>query len=160
MYVSMHACMVAMSTRLLLQLAGPVPSWKKRAAPVRCLLNTARYPLKTRYRHTTAYDTEKVHRPSKIRRATQHRSHVRVLRNVSEPPLCEYFCREYFCHPFWKRFVKIFGRENFATYGIHTDSSIRINMWVETTLYSSTHYSHGCHFEQETCPPTVQTSHK
>ena len=48
-----------MSTRLLLKLAGSVPSLKKRAAPVRCLLNTARYPLKTRYRHTTAYNTEK-----------------------------------------------------------------------------------------------------
>ena len=90
-----------MSTRLLLQLAVPVLSLKKHAAPVRCLLNTARYPLKTRYRHVhaTAYNTEKVHRPSKIRRATQHRSHVRVLRNVSEPPLREYFCREYFCPP-------------------------------------------------------------
>ena len=61
-----------MSMRLLFKLAGPVPSLKKRAAPVRCLLNTARYPLKTRYRHATAYNTEKVHRPSKIRRATQH----------------------------------------------------------------------------------------
>ena len=37
-----------MSTRLLMKLAGPVPSLNKRAAPVRLLLNTARYPLKTR----------------------------------------------------------------------------------------------------------------
>ena len=49
---------VDMFTRLLLKLAGPVPSLKKRAA-VRCLLNTARYLLKTRYRHATAYTTEK-----------------------------------------------------------------------------------------------------
>ena len=55
-----------MSTRLLLKLAGLVPSLKKRTAPVRCLLNTVRYPLKTCYRHTVAYNTEKVRRPSKI----------------------------------------------------------------------------------------------
>ena len=35
-----------MSTRLLLKLAGPVPSLKKCATPVRCLLKTDRYPLK------------------------------------------------------------------------------------------------------------------
>ena len=75
-----------MFTRLLLQLAGPVPSLKKRAA-VRCLLNTARYLLKTR-----AIDTRRriilrrIHRPSKIDEPHKHRSHVMVLRNVSELP--------------------------------------------------------------------------
>ena len=61
-----------MSSRLLLKLAGPVPSLNKRAASVRLLLNTSRYPLKTR-----AIDTRRriilrrIHRPSKIRRGTQ-----------------------------------------------------------------------------------------
>lgn len=32
---------------ITIKLAGPVLSCKKRTAPVRCLLNTARYPLKT-----------------------------------------------------------------------------------------------------------------
>ena len=75
-----------MSTRLLLKLAGPVPFLKKRAAPVRCLLSTARYLLKTRYRHTAAYNTERDSSTVKDPTShTTHRSHVRVLRNVSEP---------------------------------------------------------------------------
>ena len=106
-----------MSTRLLLKLAGPVPSLKKRAAPVRCLLNTARYPLKTRYRHTMAYNTERD--SSTVKDPTSHTSTEAMLEYYAmyQSRLREYFCREYFCPPFWKRFAKFFGRENFATYG-------------------------------------------
>ena len=42
--------------------------------------------------------------------ALEHRSHVTVLRNVSEPP------SRIFLSPFLELFAKFFGRENFATY--------------------------------------------
>ena len=88
-----------MSTRLLLKLAGAVPSLKKRAAPVRCLLNTARYPLKTLYRHTTAYNTEKD--SSTVKDPTGHTSTEAMLEYYAmyQSRLREYFCREYFCPP-------------------------------------------------------------
>ena len=45
--------------------------------------------------------------------------HLEVdLRPMYQSCLWEYFCREYFCPPFWQQFVKIFGYKNFATYGI------------------------------------------
>ena len=60
--------------RLLLNLAGSLPSWKKRAAPVRRLLNIYCHvsAKDTRYRHATAYNTEKDSSTVKDpRRATQ-----------------------------------------------------------------------------------------
>ena len=69
-----------MSTQLLLKLAGPVPSLKKHTTPVRCLVNTARCPLKTRYRHAMAYNTEKdSSTPQRSDEPHKHRSHVRAL---------------------------------------------------------------------------------
>ena len=67
-------------------------AWKKRAAPVRHLLNTARYPLKTRTINTWQCIILRIHRPSKIRRATQKPCYsvMQCIRaaftNISAPP--------------------------------------------------------------------------
>ena len=75
-----------MSLRLLLKLAGPVPSLKKCATPVRRLLKTARYLLKTHtYRHAMAYNTEKDSSTVKdptidiLDEPHKHRNHVTVI---------------------------------------------------------------------------------
>ena len=105
---------VAMSTRLLLKLAGPVPSLKKRAAPVRCLLNTARYPLKTRYRHTMAYNTERD--SSTVKDPTSHTSTEAMLEYYAmyQSRLREYFCREYFCPPLMEAIREVFRSRKFC----------------------------------------------
>ena len=90
-----------MSTRLLLKLAGPVPSLKKCAAPVRRLLNTARYPLKTR-----AIDTRRriilrrIHRPSKIRRATQTQKPCYSITQCTRAAFANIFVANIFAPPF------------------------------------------------------------
>ena len=114
-----------MSTRLLLKLAGPVPSWKKCAAPVRKLLNEyCQVSVKDTRRHIIL---SRIHRPSKILQATQTQkpcySTMQCIRaafanifvtNISAPPLAA--IRE------------IFGCENFATYSIWQYCSKRL--WV------------------------------
>jgi len=72
---------------------------------------------KTRYRHTTAYNTEKDRQRSDD--PHKHRSHVRVLPNVSEPPSQIFLSQIFLPPPFWKPCAKFFGRKKFATYGIH-----------------------------------------
>ena len=73
-------------------------AWKKRAAPVRHLLNTARYPLKIHTIETQQCIILRIHRPSKIQRATQkpYYSFMQCIRatftnifvtNISAPPL-------------------------------------------------------------------------
>ena len=103
-----------MSTRLLLKLAGPVPSLKKRAAPVRCLLNTARYPLKTRYRHAMAYNTERD--SSTVKDPTSHTSTEAMLEYYAmyQSRLREYFCREYFCPPLMEAIREVFRSRKFC----------------------------------------------
>ena len=96
-----------MFTRLLLKLAGPVPSLKKRAV-VRRLLNTARYPLKTR-----AIDTRRciilrrIHRPSKIRRATEPQKPWYSIARCIELP-SRIFLSRLFLPPFLEAIREIF----------------------------------------------------
>ena len=81
-----------MSTWLLLKLAGPVPSWKKCAATVIRLPNTARYPLKT-----CAIDMwrciilRRIHCSSKIRPATQTQKPCYSVTQCIRAGLGEYF---------------------------------------------------------------------
>ena len=111
-----------MSTRLLLKLAGPVPSLKKCATPVRRLLKTARYLLKTHtYRHAMAYNTEKDSSTVKdptidiLDEPHKHRNHVTVI-TQSIRASSQILLLRIFLPPFWKRFVKVFNRKKFATY--------------------------------------------
>ena len=100
-------------SRLLFKGAGPVPSLKKRAAPVRHLLNTARYPLKTRYRHPTAYNTEKD--SLTVKDPTSHTNTEAMLEYyvMYHSHLREYFCREYFCPPILEVIREIFRSRKF-----------------------------------------------
>ena len=109
---------VAMFTRLLLKLAWPVPSLKRRAA-VRRLLNTARYPLKTRTIDTRRrIIPRRIHQPSKIRRATQTQKLCYSIAQCIRAAFANIFVANIFAPHFWKRFAKYFCRENFVTYGI------------------------------------------
>ena len=110
-----------MFTRLLLKLARPAPSLKKHAV-ARRLLNTARYPLKTRYRHATAYNTEKD--SSTVKDPMSHRNTEAMLQYYAmyRATFANIFVANIFASPFWKRFAKFFGRK-FATYSI-------ISVWM------------------------------
>ena len=110
-----------MSTRLLLKLAGPVPSLKKCATSVRCLLKTARYPLKTHtYRHATAYNTEKDSSTVKdptidiVDEQHKHRSHVTVITQCIRVAFANIVVANISAPPFWKRFAKFFNRKKFC----------------------------------------------
>ena len=96
--------------RLLLKLAGPVPSWKKRAVPVRRLLNEYCVFAKDTWRHIIL---RRIHPPSKIWRA----SHLNTETMLQYYSMYQSRLREYFCPPFWQWFAKFLGCENFATYG-------------------------------------------
>ena len=94
------------------------PTFFKETRCCKTLLNTSRYPLKAR-----AIDTRwriilrRIHRPSKIRRATQTQKPCYSITQCIRAAFVNIFVANIFA-PLWKRFAKFFGRENFATYGI------------------------------------------
>ena len=106
----------AMFTRLLLKLARTF--FKETRCSCKTFAEYCQVSAKdTRYRHATAYNTEK-DSSSKIRRATQTQKPCYSITQCIRAAFANIFVANISAPPFWKRFAKFFGRENFATYGI------------------------------------------
>ena len=112
----------AMFTRLLLKLARTF--FKETRCSCKTFAEYCQVSAKdTRYRHATAYNTEK-DSSSKIRRATQTQKPCYSITQCIRAAFANIFVANISAPSFWKRFAKFFGRENFATYGIWYDKHI------------------------------------
>ena len=85
----------------------------------------------TRYRHMTAYNTEKDSSALKIRRATQTQKPCCSVMQCIRSAFANIFVTNSSAPPFWQRFAKLFGCEHFSTYGIPCHGVLYICMlWL------------------------------